>query len=133
MVSDITRMGEWSPEAGRGRWIGRRHEPVVGARFIGTNRRKWRRWATLCRVSTSVQGEAFAFVVTFGPLQGAEWRYQFEQEGNRCRVTESWFDRRGWFLRLAGKLVTGVSNRAVHNRESMVATLNALSRAASPT
>ena len=61
MVSDVTRMGEWSPECTGGRWIGKRREPVVGARFVGYNKRGWARWATTNEVVEAERGTAFAF------------------------------------------------------------------------
>ena len=37
LVSDVTRMGEWSPECRRCEWIGESRVPVAGARFQGHN------------------------------------------------------------------------------------------------
>jgi hypothetical protein len=37
LVSDITRMGEWSPECRRCTWIRGASGPQVGARFIARN------------------------------------------------------------------------------------------------
>ena len=34
MVSDVTRMGEWSPEAVRAEWLDGANGPSVGARAI---------------------------------------------------------------------------------------------------
>lgn len=41
LVSDVTRMGEWSPECRRCRWLDGVSSPVVGTRFRGQNRRGW--------------------------------------------------------------------------------------------
>jgi len=38
LVTDVTRTGEWSPEATGGAWIDGATGPAVGARFKGTNR-----------------------------------------------------------------------------------------------
>ena len=38
MVSDVTRMGEWSPENLGGAWLGTATGPQPGAKFRGTNR-----------------------------------------------------------------------------------------------
>ena len=37
MVSDLRRMGEWSPENRGGAWIKGARGPAVGARFKGSN------------------------------------------------------------------------------------------------
>ena len=37
MVSDLTRMGEWSPENQGGQWVKGATGPAVGAQFKGRN------------------------------------------------------------------------------------------------
>lgn len=51
LISDITRMGEWSPEARGGEWVKGASAPAVGARFKGKNARGKRSWSTDCRVT----------------------------------------------------------------------------------
>jgi len=46
LLADVTRMGEWSTECVRCRWLGAVTEPRVGARFHGTSRNGWHRWST---------------------------------------------------------------------------------------
>ena len=46
-----------------------------------------------------------------------------------CLVTETWVDRRSRLLARIGTLVTGVSDRATHNRDGMVITLENLALA----
>ena len=36
-VTDVTRMGEWSPECVACRWVGDATGPAVGAKFEGDN------------------------------------------------------------------------------------------------
>lgn len=38
MVSDVTRMGDWSPETTTAVWTGGATGPAVGAKFRGSNR-----------------------------------------------------------------------------------------------
>lgn len=64
LVSDITRAGEWSPEATGGRWRGDATGPAVGARFTGGNRHGRIRWSTHCRVTECEPPHRFTFVVT---------------------------------------------------------------------
>ena len=77
LVSDVTRMGEWSPENTSCRWLGGATTPSVGARFKGTNRRGWRRWSTTCTVTEAEPGRRFAFDVRSGPLAISSWSYEF--------------------------------------------------------
>lgn len=78
LVSDIKRMGEWSPQYRGGRWIGARG-PAVGARFLGVNRqgRKW--WVTTSRVVESDPGRVFAFRTE---QNRATWVFRLEPDGN---------------------------------------------------
>lgn len=64
LVSDITRAGEWSPEATGGRWRDGATGAAVGARFVGGNRHGKLRWSTHCRVTECEPGRRFTFVVT---------------------------------------------------------------------
>ena len=131
MVSDVTRMGEWSPEATGARWRGDATGPKVGARFSGRNRRGWRRWSTVGKVTESEPGKAFAFDVFAGPLKVATWAYRFEPTADGCRVQESWRDNRsGPWLKWGGVLASGVSDRETHNRAGMEQTLENLAAAA---
>ncbi len=130
MISDVTRMGEFSPENVGGRWLRGATGPAPGARFRGTNRRGWRRWSTRCVVIDADAPRRFAFRVTAGGLAVAEWHYDLEPTDTGCRVTETFVDRRGWLVRTAGRLLTGVDDREAHNRAGMQQTLAALAAAA---
>src|SRR5687768_14377997 len=44
LVTDIGRMGEWSPETVRAQWLDGATAPAVGARFRGTNKEGVIRW-----------------------------------------------------------------------------------------
>lgn len=106
MVADVTRMGEWSPECTGCRWVGAEKAPVVGARFLGFNRKGWRRWMTPNVVEDAEPGKAFVFR-TIG--NGNRWGYRFEPEGDRTRVTEFRLlpEKRPWYAVLALKLALG--------------------------
>jgi dimethylaniline monooxygenase (N-oxide forming) len=89
LVSDVTRMGEWSPECFRCRWYGAAKEPVVGAKFVGFNRAGWRIWATRNVVEQAEPGRVFAWRTR---SNGNIWSYRIEpvadDEGGTL-VTES--------------------------------------------
>jgi uncharacterized protein YndB with AHSA1/START domain len=130
LVSEMTRMGEWSPEATGGTWLKGATGPAVGAKFKGTNEAGGKKWATTCEIIECAPGERFTFRVTGGPFKVATWSYTFEPTEGGTRVTESWTDQRHPILaKLFGK-ITGVSDRASHNRTNMERTLEALERAA---
>jgi len=72
MVSDVTRMGEWSPETQAGEWLGGATGATPGAKFRATNRVGKRSWKTVATVVDAEPGRRFSFVVTAGPLKAAE-------------------------------------------------------------
>jgi uncharacterized protein YndB with AHSA1/START domain len=130
LVSDVTRMGEWSPETTGCRWLGKADGPAVGARFRGANKDGWRRWSTTCTVVEAEPGRRFAFDVSLGPAPVSRWTYTFTPAGDGCIVTESWRDRRHtWMVRLS-PFVMGVPDREDHNRQGMIATLERLKKIA---
>jgi uncharacterized protein YndB with AHSA1/START domain len=130
LVSDVTRMGEWSPETTAGEWIKGANGPVVGARFKGTNSNGKKSWSTDATVVDADPGKRFAFDVDVGPVKVARWAYDFEPTATGCTVTETWTDRRNGLIKALGKPISGVSDRATHNRQGMVETLDRLAAAA---
>ena len=79
LVSDLPRMGEWSPENAGGKSIKGATGPALGAVFQGTNKNGVRRWSTTATVIACEPSRAFEFAVTSGPLAVASWRYEFEE------------------------------------------------------
>ncbi len=133
MVSDVTRMGEWSPETTNAEWVKGATAPVVGARFKGTNQGGGKTWSTGATVTSADPGRRFSFLVAVGMLKVAEWSYDFEPTDAGCRVTETWADRRNGLTKALGKPLTGVADRAEHNRAGMEQTLERLAAAAEAT
>ena len=130
MVSDITRMGEWSPENTGGEWLEGATGPAVGARFKGKNKRKGG-WSTKCTITAADPGHEFAFDVGKGETK---WRYRFEAAGEGTDVVES-FDivkEPGAIGRFFTKLGTGLpwSEREADMVKGMEQTLAKLKAAA---
>ncbi len=84
LVSDVTRMGEWSPETVHCEWIEGSSGPVVGAKFKGTNKLGFYKWSTSPTVTEATPGKLFAFDVG-----ETEWRYSFTEADGGTSVTES--------------------------------------------
>jgi uncharacterized protein YndB with AHSA1/START domain len=131
LVTDVTRMGEWSPEATGAR--GASAALRAGDRFWGLNRRGAARWFTRCTVRQAEPGRRFVFDVDFPPAPVSRWTYEFEPTADGCRVTETWEDRRFGPL---GPAVRAVGNvlipgpRAAHNQRNIETTLARLKAAA---
>ncbi len=129
LVSDLPRMGEWSPENTGGRWVNGASGPVVGARFKGSNRSGWRKWNTDVVVTEAEPGRRFSFDVTLGPFKVSNWDYRFEQDGSMTSVVETWTDHRIPVLGEIASWMVGVRDRTGSNRRSMEATLGKLAAA----
>jgi uncharacterized protein YndB with AHSA1/START domain len=91
LVSDITNMGEWSPECYQCEWAGEIREPVVAARFRGHNRMGPIRWTTTCQIVTADRGREFAFTVMHdrNDRESTRWRYRFSPTETGTVLTES--------------------------------------------
>ena len=89
LVSDLPRMGEWSPENIGGEWQGG-GRGKVGDHFLGHNRAGERTWSAPVMVTQAERGRCFAFVI--GPDDGpyVRWTYRLEPSGSGTRVTEIW-------------------------------------------
>ncbi len=128
MISDVTRMGEWSPETTSCTWTKGATGPAVGAAFTGNNKNGKKKWSTKCVVSQCEPGRRFAFEVSAAGLKISAWAYGIEpgNDADSCTVTETWSDRRGALVVALGKPLSGVAERHEHNRAGMAATLSKL-------
>jgi hypothetical protein len=124
LVSDITRMGDYSPEVFEAEWLDGATGPAVGARYRGHVKRneKGPIYWTVCEVTECVPGEVFEFAVVMRDKPVNTWRYEFaSSEGGGTDVTES--------FRLPDNLLTKVWRplggflREDRNRRDMLRTL----------
>jgi hypothetical protein len=121
IVSDVTRMGEWSPETTRCEWIDGASGPVVGARFKGSNKRGVARWSTKPTVVAAEPGREFAFEVD----TDVRWTYRFAAENDGTRLTESFEMLRDirWYYAIAERWVMGIKDRRADLERGMNETL----------
>ena len=126
VVSDVTRMGEWSPETVNCDWIGGATGPVVGARFKGTNKRGLVKWSTKPTVIVADPGREFAFDV--GP--DTRWTYRFDAEGTGTMLTESFEMLRDirWYYAFAERWLMRVTDRRADLERGMAITLEHIKR-----
>ncbi len=98
MVSDLTRMGEWSPENTGGRWL--EGSPAQqGSTFIGKNHMGGmegmdaHEWESSCEITVAEPGSCFEFLVSDmdggGPY--TRWTYSVEDNGSGgTKLSEAW-------------------------------------------
>ena len=130
LISDLPRMGEWSPECERVEWTDGSTTAAVGARFTGHNRGgpfRLMRWSRRGRVLAADPGREFAFVTEEGGRESTVWRYRFEPVAGGTRVTESYQVR--WIPTWA-RIIDVPTNRHRELREAMKHTLRRLQGAA---
>jgi len=132
MVSDVTRMGEWSPVCTACWWdVGA--GPEVGSWFTGRNELPERTWETRSEVVVADRGREFAFVVG-GKF--ARWGYKFAAVGDGTQVTESWEflpDGIAMFReRFGADAESEIDNRSEAARSGIPTTLRAIKQAAEP-
>ena len=135
LISDLTRMGEWSPNCAGARMPASGSAgPVPGQRFTGRNRNRWHRWNTRCTVVVAEPEQEIAWTAGFLGFATGYWRYRLEplDDGNTV-VTESWRDlRTAPFLRFPPlvRAVTGATDVVAATDAGMRATLEQLKLAA---
>ena len=103
LVSDVTRIGSYSPETFEAEWIDGATGPAVGAKFRGHVKRneKGPVYWTTCTVSDCEPGKTFAFGVGNKPDAPLNvWRYDIVAAGDGCDVTESFTLAPTWALKL---------------------------------
>ena len=92
LVSDVTRIGEYSPETFEAEWLDGATGPAEGARFRGHVKRNGRGpvYWTECRVTAAEPGRRFAFDVMAGSRPVNSWSYELAPSGTGTDVTESY-------------------------------------------
>ncbi len=123
LVSDVTRIGEYSPETFEAEWLDGATGPAVGARFRGHVKRngKGPTYWTTCTVLASEPGREFAFGVGSATRPLNVWRYRLEPAGDGTDVTESFDLTKTALLRIYWALFGWTRGRT--NRNGMRTTL----------
>jgi hypothetical protein len=130
MVSDVTRMGEWSPVC-KACWWDEGEGPRQGAWFTGRNELPERTWETRSRVVAADRGREFAFEVNGSWVR---WRYTFAAVDGGTLVTESWEflpdGIAGFHDRYGENAPAQIADRAEKARTGIPVTLAAIKKAA---
>ena len=131
LVSDVTKMGAYSPEVFEAEWLGGATGPAVGVRYRGHVKRNERgpTYWTVCEITECEPGKVFEFAVVMRDKPVNTWRYELSAaSGGGTDVTES--------FRLPDNLFTKVWRplggflRKNRNRRDMLRTLERVKEAA---
>ena len=84
VISDVTRIPQWSPETKRAQWLS-------ANRFQAWNRRRLGRWHTIADVVEAEPGRRFSFVVQAMGADWTQWTYLIEpgSAAGTTRLTET--------------------------------------------
>lgn len=129
LISDVTRMGEWSPECYRCEWLDGATTAIPGAKFRGHNQLGRIRWHIDAIITAAEPGHEFAFT-TFHKTGREEtlWRYRFNPLGaTSTEVIESY---RFLWCPLTNRIAELPIPRDKQLRSGMNATLDHLKTAA---
>jgi uncharacterized protein YndB with AHSA1/START domain len=126
LVSDVTKIGRYSPETFEAEWLDGATGPALGAKFRGHVKRNGKGpiyWTT-CTVTACEPGKEFAFGVGSSDKPLNVWRYDLAPNGDGTDVTESFtlaptLPLRAYWLALGW-------SRGKTNRKGMQATLDGI-------
>ena len=128
-ITDVSRMGEWSPETHQAEWQDGFDSAAVGAKFTGHNRNGEMEWSTTATVVDLVENERFHFDCDMNGFVFSKWGYDIQPAAGGCRVTESSTNLIPEEMREASAEISGVADRESHNRLTMSTTLDRLAAA----
>lgn len=91
LITDVGRMGEWSPECYRCEWVDGAATATPGARFRGYNRLGPLKWQRTAIVTTANPGREFSFTTINDRTERQEthWRYMMRQSEAGTLLTEA--------------------------------------------
>ncbi len=127
LISDVTRMGEWSPECVSCDWLDT--PGAVGSTFTGRNKSGLARWSTTARVIVADRPSEFTFATLHRDNEATRWSYRLDETDGRTVVTES-------FESITTPLLIGLAERwVIRDRQAkleagMATTLEAIKAAA---
>jgi hypothetical protein len=108
VLTDVTRVGEWSHECHSAAWLDGSTHAAIGARFRGSNRAGSARWSRPCTIYLCNASSEFGYRTQGGRLMrdSTEWYFALEPEDGgthiiqryRIRSLAAWADRLGWLI-----------------------------------
>lgn len=108
ILSDVTRVGEWSHECRAARLLGSARAPAPGVRFRGRNRSGVFRWSRSCVFTVVDPPRTLAWRTggLWGKVDSTEWRLDLEPVDGGTRIVQTYrvlrvapgLDRVYWLL-----------------------------------
>lgn len=89
VLTDVTRIAEWSHECHGAEWLDGATQAELGATFRGTNQVNRFGWSRTCTITTFEPGRAFGYRTSGGvPPDSTAWSFELEPEGTGTRIIQ---------------------------------------------
>jgi len=89
VLTDVTRIAEWSHECQGAEWLDGATRAELGATFRGRNQVNRFGWSRVCTVTRLEPGRAFGYRTSGGvPSDSTAWMFTLEPEGAGTRITQ---------------------------------------------
>jgi uncharacterized protein YndB with AHSA1/START domain len=115
VVSDVTRVGEWSHECRSAQWTSGTARAAPGARFRGRNRARGLSWSRTCEIVAVEEPHSLTWRTVPSRLypDSTEWRIGLQPSERGTRITQTFRVLRApWLLdRLYAQLIPAHRDR----------------------
>jgi uncharacterized protein YndB with AHSA1/START domain len=101
VISDVTRVGEWSHECSSAEWTSEPGRAAPGARFRGGNRAGWLRWSRSCEIVAVDEPREIVWrtVPSWRFPDSTQWRVALQPTDRGTRITQTFHVLRApWLL-----------------------------------
>jgi uncharacterized protein YndB with AHSA1/START domain len=89
VVSDVTRIAEWSHECRAAEWLDGATGPSLGARFRGTNKVNSFGWSRVCTITELEPDRRFGYRTSGGmPSDSTDWSFELHPHPGGTRVVQ---------------------------------------------
>ncbi len=90
VLTDVTRIGEWSHECRTAQWLDGNDQAAVGARFRGSNKVRFNRWSKKCTITDMEPAHRFVYETNVDFMGGpTRWTFTLEPTADGCHVAQS--------------------------------------------
>jgi uncharacterized protein YndB with AHSA1/START domain len=89
VVTDVTRIAEWSHECQGAEWLDGATGPAVGATFRGSNKVNRFGWSRICTITDLEPGRSFGYRTSGGtPPDSTAWSFELHPHPDGTRVVQ---------------------------------------------
>ncbi|MCA2227005.1 SRPBCC family protein [Nonomuraea aurantiaca] len=136
LITDVSRIGEWSPECTGATWLDEGDGPAVGRKFEGRNRfPDGRTSSVICEVTEVEPGRRFAWaVLDTGGWRASLWSYDLTPDSGQTIIKHTFVHTYGntglrqAILKIPGDASAILEERLARLRVNMTETIRAMTK-----